>query len=105
MPQQRWKDLQYQFVIERDDEIGAGRKQMRLTVRQSMAARDVERRRQALRRVGAPGVVCLDILYDRQGMHWARLAVRVGALELAQQAVAALDRGIHRGLRGFLAGK
>ena len=34
---------------------------------------------------------------------WTSLAIRAGALELAQQAVAALDRGIQRGLRGFLA--
>src|SRR6202043_1712730 len=32
-----------------------------------------------------------------------RSPLRASALELAHQAVAALDRGIHRGLRGFLA--
>jgi hypothetical protein len=32
-----------------------------------------------------------------RSLHW------IGALELAQQPVAALDRGIQRGLRGLLA--
>src|SRR6476469_7967377 len=34
-----------------------------------------------------------------------QLSVRVGSLELTQQAVAVLDGGIKRLLRGFLAGK
>jgi hypothetical protein len=69
MAQQRGKDLQHQGVIERDDEIAAGREHMRIRTRQSVAARDVERRRQALRRLRAPGVERLDIFQVRQSMH------------------------------------
>ena len=61
---QEWREnLQDQPVIEPDDEIGPGRKQLRIRMRQSVTARDIERRRQALRRVGAP---CLEGLEIRQ---------------------------------------
>jgi len=42
------KDLQDQPIIEGDDEIGAGREQVRIGMGQSETARDVECRRQAL---------------------------------------------------------
>src|SRR5258708_10745098 len=38
------------------------------------------------------------------GARWP-LPIRIGPLELAQQPVAALDGGVERGLRGFLAAK
>ena len=57
---QEWrKDLQDQPVVEPDHEIGPGREHMRIRMRQSMAARDIERHRQALRRVGAPSLESL----------------------------------------------
>jgi hypothetical protein len=60
---QQWREnLQDQPVVEPDDEIGAGRENLRIRMRQSVAAGDVERRRQALRRVGAPCLEGLEIL-------------------------------------------
>ena len=44
MAQQRRKDLQHKGVIEGDDEIGPGREPLRIGMRQSMTACDVERR-------------------------------------------------------------
>src|SRR6266851_9139781 len=64
--QEWWENLQDQPVVEPDDEIGPGRKQMRIRMRQSVTARDIERNRQALRRVGAPCLEGLEIRQARQ---------------------------------------
>jgi len=53
--EQRREDLQDQFFAEPDDEIGAGCKYMRCAGVETMIARDVERDRQPLRGIGAPG--------------------------------------------------
>jgi hypothetical protein len=60
MAQQRVKNLQHQGVIEGDDEIGPGREPLRIGMRQSMTACNVERRRQTLRSVAAPRPKRLD---------------------------------------------
>jgi hypothetical protein len=62
----RRKDLQDKLIAEANDKIVAGREQVRILIRQSMTARDVERRRQASRPVGTPHLECLDIFYAPQ---------------------------------------
>jgi hypothetical protein len=53
------KNLQDMFLIERHHDIGAGREDMRRRACKAMAAGDIERDRQPLRRIGAPDAVGL----------------------------------------------
>ena len=94
---------QDQLVAERNDEVRAGRERLKLCAADVMAAGDVDRDRQPTRLISAPCAKSFEIREIRQRQH--ALTVRACALELAEQPVAALDRGIQGSLRRLLAHK
>jgi len=57
---QRRKNLEDEPLIERDNEIRPHREHMRIGTRQGMAPRNIDRDRQPLRGIRAPGMERLD---------------------------------------------
>jgi hypothetical protein len=60
MAKHRRKNLEDEPLIERDDKIRPHREHMRIGTRQGMAARDVNRDRQPLRRIDTPSMEGFD---------------------------------------------
>ena len=63
----KWReDLQDEFFVERNDEVGAGGENVRRRACKAVAAGDIERDRQPLRRIGAPDAESLIVCECRQ---------------------------------------